>query len=184
MAGYNPYNSFYMMQDLQNMKDRIDRTMQQYQQNQMQSQQPMQPITQNFQITPNNPSNNELESKYASNIDEVKNTFVIKTGLFATKDFSTIWVKDVTGNIRTYKTEEIIELDEKDKKIREQDNTILALQRQINELKGIQNNQDPGPILQQIFINKPELKQKTLGEGKKLGVPNNILSQIQNLGNN
>lgn len=137
---YNPYMNNYLMQDLQGMKDRIDRTMQQYQQNQFQGQQPMQPITQNFQITPTNPSNNELEAKYVNNIDEVKNTFVIKTGIFANKDFSTIWIKDVTGNIKTYETKEVVELDEKDKKILEQDNTILALQNQINELKGVISN--------------------------------------------
>lgn len=139
MAGFNPYNSNFYMQDLQNMRDRIDRTMQQYQQNQYQAQQPMQPITQNFQIAPSQP-NTDLEAKYANNIDEVKNTFVIKTGIFTTKDFSTLWIKDVTGNIKTYKTEEVIELDEKDKKILEQDNTILALQQQINELKGVITN--------------------------------------------
>lgn len=130
---YNPYNNYYM-QDLQNMRDRIDRQMQQYQQNQIQAQQPMQPITQNFQLAPTQPST-ELESKYANSIDEVKNTFVIKTGIFATKDFSTIWVKDVTGKIKTYRTEEVVEMDEKDKKIKEQDTTILLLQKQINELK-------------------------------------------------
>jgi FtsZ-binding cell division protein ZapB len=132
--GYNPYNNYYM-QDLQNMRDRIDRQMQQYQQNQNQMQQPMQPITQNFQLAPTQPTT-ELEGKYANNIDEVRNTFVIKTGIFTTKDFSTIWVKDVAGNIKTYRTEEVIELDEKDKKIKEQDTTILLLQKQINELKG------------------------------------------------
>ena len=122
MAGFNPYNNQYYMQDLQNMRDRIDRQMHQMQQNQfMQPQQP--PITQN------------LEAKYANSIDEVRNTFVVKTGIFATKDFSTIWIKDVTGNIKTYKTEEVVELDEKDKKILDQNNQILILQKQINSLK-------------------------------------------------
>lgn len=120
---YYPNNQFYM-QDLQNMKDRIDSQMRQ-----LQNQQPVQqPITQNFQLAPN-PTNNDLESKYANNIDEVKNTFVMKTGLFTNKDFSTIWIKDVTGNIRTFKTEEVVELDEKDRE-------ILDLQRQLNELRG------------------------------------------------
>ena len=129
----NPYNSFYM-QDLQNMKDRIDRTMQQYQQ--QHPMQPVQPITQNFQIAPTQPST-ELEGKYANSIDDVKNTFVIKTGIFATRDFSTIWVKDVAGNIKTYKTEEVVELDEKDKKILEQKDMIASLKQQIDELKGV-----------------------------------------------
>lgn len=131
-----PYyqNNQYYMQDLQNMKDRIDRQMQQVQQmNQNPMQQPVQqPITQNFQLAPN-PSNNELESKYVNNIDEVRNTFVMKTGVFINKDFTSLWIKDVTGNIRTFKTEEIIELDPKDKE-------ILMLKKQIEDMKGMMSN--------------------------------------------
>lgn len=123
---YNYYpNNQYYMQDLQNMRDKIDNQMRQLQ-NQQPIQQPQ--IHQNFQLAPQN-NNNELESKYADNFDEVKNTFVMKTGIFTKKDFSTIWIKDVSGNIRTFKTEEIVELDEKDRE-------ILDLQRQLNELRG------------------------------------------------
>jgi len=134
MAMFNPYNNFYM-QDLQNMRDRIDKTMQTYQNQYMQPQQQA-PITQNFQITPQQ-NQNELQSSYVNSIDEVKNIFVIKHGIFITRDLSTLWFKDVTGNIKTYKMEEVIEMDEKDKKILEQDTTILNLQKQINELKGV-----------------------------------------------
>lgn len=131
-----PYyqNNQYYMQDLQNMKDRIDRQMQQVQQmnqNQIQNQQPV-PITQNFQLAPN-PNNNELESKYVNNIDEVKNTFVMKTGVFINKDFTSLWIKDVTGNIRTFKTEEVIELDPKDKEIQ-------MLKNEIERMKGMMSN--------------------------------------------
>jgi hypothetical protein len=123
---YNYYpNNQYYMQDLQNMKDRIDNQMRQLQ-NQQPIQQPQ--IHQNFQLAPQN-NNNELESKYADSFEEVKNTFVMKTGIFTKKDFSTIWIKDVSGNIRTFKTEEVVELDEKDRE-------ILDLQRQLNELRG------------------------------------------------
>ena len=133
MPGFYPnYSNQYYMQDLQNMRDRIDAQMRQYQQVYNQPQQQA-PITQNFQLAPTQAST-ELEGKYANSLDEVKNTFVIKTGIFVTKDFSTIWVKDVTGNIKTYKTEEVVELDEKDK-------TILLLQKQINELKGVISNE-------------------------------------------
>lgn len=133
---YYPNNQYYMqnMQDLQNMRERIDKQMQQMQQQQQMPQPQQAPITQNFQLAPN-PTNQELEAKYANNIDEVKNTFVIKTGIFATKDFSTIWKKDVTGNIKTYRTEEIIEMDEKDKE-------ILMLKRQIEDMKGMISNAD------------------------------------------
>jgi hypothetical protein len=117
------------MQDLQNMRDRIDKQIHQLQQNQYMQPQIQPPITQNFQLAPN-PTNNELESKYAESIEEVKNTFVVKTGLFINKDFTTLWVKDVTGKIKTYNLEEVVELDEKDKK-------IIALQKELEELKGV-----------------------------------------------
>lgn len=148
---YYPNNQFYM-QDLQSMKDRIDRQMQQIQQqNQMQQQPVQQPITQNFQLAPN-PTNSELESKYANDVDEVKNTFVIKTGVFLNKDFSTLWIKDVTGNIRTFKTEEIIELDPKDKE-------ILALKKEIEDMKGMMLNAveyDNTDIIESVKDEKPK----------------------------
>lgn len=123
-------NNQFFMNDLQAMRDKIDRQMQQIQMQQQQQQSMQQPtnLTQNFQLAPNNTNNNDLESKYANNIEEVKNTLVIKTGIFTTKDFSTIWIKDVTGKIRTFKTEEIVEMDEKDKE-------IYMLKRQVEELK-------------------------------------------------
>lgn len=124
-------NSQFYMQNLQDMRDRIDSQIRNYQQNQ--TQQPVtQPITQNFQLAPN-PTNNELEAKYVDNIEAVKNTFVIKTGIFLNKDFSTLWIKDVTGKIRTFATEEIIEMDEKDKE-------IYQLKKQIEEMKGMIEN--------------------------------------------
>ncbi len=125
-----PNNQFYI-QDLQNMKDRIDAQMRQLQQNQTQQIQP-QPITQNFQLAPTQNAN-EIESKYVSSIDEVKNTFVMKTGVFVNKDFSKLWIKDVTGNIRVFNTEEVIEMDEKDRE-------IFELKKQINEMKGMIEN--------------------------------------------
>lgn len=127
-GGYYPNNNFYM-QDLQSMRDRIDSQMRQLQQQQNQ-QQPLaqQPITQNFQIAPQQQITSELEGFYAENVDEVKNKFVTKTGIFTTKDFSTIWIKDISGQIRTFRTDEIIELDEKDKE-------ILMLRKQVGDLK-------------------------------------------------
>lgn len=138
-------NSQYYMQNLQDMRDRIDNQIKNYQQSQMQ--QPItQPITQNFQIAPQpNNNNNELESKYADNIDAVKNTFVIKTGIFVNKDFSTLWVKDATGNIRTFRTEEVIELDDKDRQ-------ILELKKQIQEMKGMIVNANE---LRNADVNEP-----------------------------
>lgn len=129
-----PYynNSQFYMQDLQNMREKIDRQMQQMQQLNQQQQQPTPTnLTQNFQLAPN-PSNNELESKYVNNIDEVKNTFVMKTGVFINKDFTTLWIKNTNGDIKTYTLEEVIETDPRDAE-------ILMLKRQIEEMKGMIN---------------------------------------------
>lgn len=124
---YPMYNNQFYLQDLQNRREMLDNQIKQYQQqNQYQMQQP-QAITQNFQLAPQT-NNSDLESKFVENIDDVRKTFVIKTGIFVNKDFSTLWIKDVSGNIRTFKTEELVEMDEKDKK-------IYMLKKQIEELK-------------------------------------------------
>ncbi len=128
---YYQNNQYYMqnMQDLQNMKERIDKQMQQMQQfnqNQMQ-QQPVPNVTQNFQFAPN-PTNNELESKYVNNIDEVRGIFVTKTGVFLNKELNTLWIKNTNGDIRTFELSEIIQTDPKDTE-------ILMLKKQIEEMK-------------------------------------------------
>lgn len=145
-------NGQYYMQNLQDMRDRIDNQIKSYQQTQMQQpiQQPQIPqVNQTFQLAPNS-MNNELESKYVNNVDEVKNTFVMKTGIFVNKDFSTLWIKDVSGNIRTFKTEEVVEMDDKDKE-------IYALKKQIEEMKGmILNANEPANADVDEPITKPK----------------------------
>ena len=152
----NNNNPMYMqnLQSLQDMRDRIDNQIKSYQQTQMQQpiQQPQIPqVNQTFQLAPNS-MNNELESKYVNNVDEVRNTFVMKTGIFINKDFSTLWVKDVTGNIRTFRTEEVIEMDEKDKE-------IYQLKKQIEEMKGMMSNAnepDNSDVDESITSSKPK----------------------------
>ena len=93
MPIYNPYNPNFIMQEWQGLKDRIDKSMQNYQ-NQYQFMQPQQqaPITQNFQITPQQ-NQDELQCAYVKGINDVKNTFVIKNGIFVNRDLSTLWFK-------------------------------------------------------------------------------------------
>lgn len=130
---YYNNNQFYM-QDLQNMREKIDRQMQQMQQLNQQQQQPIPQVTQNFSIAPTQNNTSELEAKYVNNIDEVKNTFVMKTGVFINKDFTTLWIKNTNGDIKTYTLEEVIETDPRDAE-------ILMLKRQIEEMKGMINNE-------------------------------------------
>ena len=136
---YYPNNQLYM-QDLQNMREKIDRQMQQMQQlnqNQMQQQQPTPTnLTQNFQLAPN-PTNNELESKYANNIDEVRNTFVMKTGVFLNKELNTLWIKNTNGDIRTFELSEIIDIDPKDKE-------IAILKQELEKMKEMISNESNG----------------------------------------
>ena len=149
--GYNSYNQNNYLTELQQMRDKIDKQIQQAQQPQQQPQSVIpasQPITQNFQLAPQQNNNSELESRYADNIDEVKNTFVMKTAIFATRDFSTVWLKDVSGNIRTFKTEEVFEIDEKDIEIQN-------LKRELEEMKNLMA-QSVKPVQAE-----PELKPKT-----------------------
>ena len=126
---YYPNNQFYM-QDLQNMREKIDRQMQQVQQmNQNQMQQQPVPITQNFQLAPQS-NFNELQSGYANNIDEVKNIFMTKNGIFVNKDLSCLWYKNTEGKIKTFTLIEVIEKDEKDIEIEN-------LKRQLEEAKNL-----------------------------------------------
>lgn len=110
---YNSYNPMYM-QELQNMRDRIDRQLQFVNQNQ-----PPAPITQNFQLAPNNQNNSNDNIHYANNVDDVKKELVFNDTLFINKERTLLWVKNASGDVKTYGLKEIIELDEKDLKINE-----------------------------------------------------------------
>lgn len=138
---YYPNNQYYMqnMQDLQNMKERIDKQMQQMQQfnqNQIQNQQPIPQINQSFQLAPN-PTNNELESKYVNNIDEVKGIFVMKTGVFLNKELNTLWIKNTNGDIRTFELNELVEIDPKDRE-------IAILKQELEKMKEMISNESNG----------------------------------------
>lgn len=133
MAVYNPYNPNYIMQEWQSMKDRIDKNMQNYQQVQNQFMQPQQmpaSLTQNFQLAPQNVNPNELQSAYVNNIDEVKNIFMTKNGIFINKDLTSAWFKDTEGKVRAFSLIEVIEKDEKDIEIEN-------LKNEINQMRSL-----------------------------------------------
>ena len=141
---YYPNNQIYMqnMQDLQNMREKIDRQMQQMQQlnqNQMQQQPTPTNLTQNFQLAPN-PNNNELESKYVNNIDEVKGIFVMKTGVFLNKELNTLWIKNTNGDIRTFELNEIIPQDPKDEEINNLRQELQRMKEMISNESNVNNS--------------------------------------------
>lgn len=141
---YYANNQYYMqnMQDLQNMREKIDRQMQQMQQlnqNQMQQQPTPTNLTQNFQLAPN-PNNNELESKYVNNIDEVKGIFVMKTGVFLNKELNTLWIKNTNGDIRTFELNEIIPQDPKDIEINNLKKELQRMKEMISNESNVNNS--------------------------------------------
>jgi len=92
-------------------------------------------LTQNFQITPQNNNPNELQSAYVNNVEEVKNTFMTKNGIFVDKDLKTLWFKNIEGHIRSFTLTEVIEKDEKDIEIENLKRKIEEMQSLIPEKK-------------------------------------------------
>lgn len=137
---YYQNNQYYMqnMQDLQNMREKIDRQMQQMQQlnqNQMQQQPIPQPqIHQSFQLAPQS-SFSEIQAKYVSDINDVKNTFVMSLGMFLNKEMTTLWLKNINGEIRTFSLNEIIEQDPKDIEINNLKQELENMKSLISENK-------------------------------------------------
>ncbi len=137
---YYQNNQFYMqnMQDLQNMRERIDKQMQQIQQQNQMQQQPMQQpqpqIHQSFQLAPQS-SFSEIQAKYVSDINDVKNTFVMSLGMFLNKEMTTLWLKNINGEIRTFSLNEIIEQDPKDIEINNLKQELENMKSLISENK-------------------------------------------------
>lgn len=127
MFGNPYYNQQAYQQDLMNMRERIDK---QLQQAQISIQQPQQtPITQNFQLAP---SQNQNGIKYVNTIDDVKKELVFVDTLFVNKEYTSLWVKNALGEIKTYELKEIIQIDEKDQKINE---LMAKIERLESEMK-------------------------------------------------
>ena len=103
------------------------------------SQRAQQPqIHQNFQITPM--QQNGLEARYVNNIDEVKNTFVMREGVFINKDSNTLWIKNINGDIKTYTLTEVIEVDPKDAEINELKNELASMRELLSQQKSKSDN--------------------------------------------
>ena len=86
-------------------------------------------LTQNFQLAPS-----KDVIKYANSIDEVEKDIVIGDTPYFSKDMSVVWIKNIKGEIKSYELKEIVQKDEKDI-------MIDLLQAQINELKGMIDNE-------------------------------------------
>lgn len=129
------YNNPYMLNTYNHQinMDRLDEQINQLQALKKQMQQPTQQpsnVTQNFQLAPVN----RETIKYAGSIDEVYRDSVVGDTPYFSRDMSVVWIKNAKGEIKTYELTEIIPKDEKDLQIE-------FLQSQIEELKGMINNE-------------------------------------------
>lgn len=130
--GQTSQNQLAYEQSLKNIINQANGQLQQLQNQPVQYPQSPTNLTQNFQLAPNS-NNSELESKYANTIEEVKNTFVIKTGIFVNKDFSVLWLKNINGEIRTFSLNEIVEKDVKDIEIEKLKYELDNMKKLIND---------------------------------------------------
>ena len=87
-------------------------------------------LTQNFQIAPQNRDS----IRYANSLEEVQKDMVIGDTPYFSKDMTILWVKNTQGQVKTYELNEIVPKDEKDLQIE-------LLMAQIEELKGMINNE-------------------------------------------
>ena len=147
---YNPYNNQMYMQDLQGLRDRIDRQMQMVNQNPPQTQTPQ--INQNFQLAP---SQNNNGIKYANSVDDVKKELVFADTLFVNKEYTQLWYKNASGEVKTYELKEIIELDEKDLKIRDLEAKINMLMKEKEHGKYAIENDDGATSIKKSTNGKP-----------------------------
>lgn len=122
MTNYNPN----IMQ--QNINDKIDNEIAKLQQ--MKNHNSNQPaINQTFQLAPNS---NGI--KFVNDIEDVQKEFAINETPFINKDYSTLWIKNAKGEIRTFELTEIIPKDEKDILIEKLQSQINNLSTQIKEM--------------------------------------------------
>ena len=109
------YNNPYMQQrgfNQQNMYEQIDNQINQLQQmrEQIKNNQQQPAINQTFQLAPTN----SHTMRYANTIEDVNKETVYFDTPFFSKDMSVLWIKGVSGNIKTYELSEILPKDEKD----------------------------------------------------------------------
>lgn len=132
----NPYMSNYMQNySQQNLNDRIDSEIAKLQQiktnmNQQQTNQQPPAINQTIQLAPTN--NNGL--KIVSGIEDVQKELTITETPFVNVDYSTLWIKNAKGEIRTFNLEEIKPKDKKDAIIEDLQFQIYNLSNKIKEL--------------------------------------------------
>lgn len=109
-------------------KERLDKMKEQYVNRFQQPQQPT--LNQTIQVAPT-PQN--LGLKYVNSINDVQKELTMVDTPFITNDYSTLFIKNAKGEIRTFTLQEVIPKDERDE-------IIKQLQKENEKLKGMIEN--------------------------------------------
>lgn len=128
-----PYNNMISQQSMYEQIDNEINNLQQMKErmknNAMQTQQPT-AINQTFQIAPQN--NNGI--KVVNSIEDVQKELAITDTPFVNNNYTTLWIKNAKGEIRTFELNEIKPKDEKDLMIEKLQSKIYELNSQIKEM--------------------------------------------------
>ena len=101
-------------------------------------------ITQNFQLT-------------STPTYDVKHELVFGDTLFMNRDFTTMWLKNPSGDIRTFDVKEVVVLDERDIEIQTLKNELAELKKVIQDAtEGIKSTNE-----------QPTTKKSTFGKSSK-----------------
>ena len=112
-------------------------------------------ITQNFQLTSTPTYGSAF--KYANTIEDVKQELVFGDTLFMNRDFTTMWLKNPSGDIRTFDVKEVVVLDERDIEIQTLKNELAELKKVIQDAtEGIKSINE-----------QPATKKSTFGKSSK-----------------
>lgn len=95
-------------------------------------------INQTFQIAPQN--NNGL--KFVNSIEDVQKELAIVETPFVNSSYSTLWIKNAKGDIRTFELIEIIPKDDKDILIEDLQKQVSRLSNQIKEMNRYEQQYD------------------------------------------
>ena len=150
----NPYvNNYTPNYNQQSLSDKIDGQISQLQQmkEQMKHNQQQPAINQTFQLAPQN--NGGL--RIVNSIEDVERELAIYETPFFNKDYSTLWIKNAKGEIRTFKLKEVIIKDEKDILIENLQEQINKLSNQIKEINNDKSSDERDYELQIEQHNEP-----------------------------
>ncbi len=109
--------------------DKIDNQIRELENMRTHLQRPQPSINQTFQLAPN--TQNGI--KFVDGVENVMKELVFGDSVFFSKDFKTMWLKDVKGDIKTYELTEIIKKDEKDLVIDDLKAQIELLKKEMSD---------------------------------------------------